>query len=85
MQQKQARLMSNFEGIEAPQQHILYDLSIEDLEERKAKARTFDCVKDISIYTGVKVETIFKKRTSGTKLKSTMLNKTFAVRVKKPN
>jgi len=42
--------------------HIVYDMSIEEVKERRLKARTFDNVIELSGFLGVTVETIFRNR-----------------------
>lgn len=60
--------------------HIVYDLSIKDLNERKEKAKTFDNAKQVADYLGVKTETVFRNRTVGKQI--TALNKKqYAVRI----
>lgn len=66
--------------IEQELKHIVYDLSIKDIEERKAKAKHFDTANEVVKYLGVRVETIFRNRAIGKKV--TALNKKqYAVRV----
>ncbi len=42
--------------------HIVYDMSIEEVRERKLKAQVFDNVVEVSGWLGVTVETIFRNR-----------------------
>ena len=42
--------------------HIVYDMSIEDLQERRFKAHVFDNAREVSGFLGVSVETIFRNR-----------------------
>lgn len=66
--------------IESELRHIVYDLSIKDLEERKAKAKKFDTANEVADYLVIKVETVFRNRIVGKKV--TALNKKqYAVRV----
>lgn len=66
--------------VESELRHILYDLSIKDVEERKSKAKTFDTANEVAAYLGVRVEMIFRNRVVGKKV--TALNKKqYAVRV----
>ena len=74
-----------FGEIENELQHIVYDLSIQDINERKAKAKTFDNANEAAAYLGVKVDVVFKNRMAGKKVKG-FNNRMFAIRViKKQN
>jgi hypothetical protein len=42
--------------------HIVYDMYICDLQERRLKAQVFDNVREVSGFLGVNVETIFRNR-----------------------
>jgi hypothetical protein len=42
--------------------HIVYDMSISDVQERRLKALVFDNVREVSGFLGVSVETIFRNR-----------------------
>jgi hypothetical protein len=42
--------------------HIVYDMSIEEVSERRTKAIVFDNVVELSGFLGVTVETIFRNR-----------------------
>jgi len=42
--------------------HIVYDMSIVDIQERRLKAQVFDNVREVSGFLGVNVETIFRNR-----------------------
>ena len=60
--------------------HIVYDMSIVDIQERRLKAHVFDNVREVSGFLGVSVETIFRNR----KPKKYIVgidNKKYAVRV----
>jgi hypothetical protein len=60
--------------------HIVYDMSIEDLQERRLKAHVFDNAREVSGFLGVSVETIFRNR----KPKKYIIgvdNKKYAVRI----
>ncbi len=60
--------------------HIVYDLSIKDLNERKQKAKIFDNAKEVAAYLGVKIETVFRNRTVGKQI--TGINKKqYAIRL----
>lgn len=52
--------MNQEEGI----RHIVYDLSIKNLDERKAKAIHFDTANQVAHFLGCKVDTVFKKKNS---------------------
>lgn len=73
-----------FGEIENELQHIVYDLSIKDINERKAKAKTFDNANEAAAYLGVKVDVVFRKRVAGKKIKG-INNKLFAVRIIRKN
>jgi ribosomal protein L35AE/L33A len=73
-----------FGEIENELQHIVYDLSIEDIKERKEKAKTFDNANEAAAYLGVKVDVIFRNRTTGKKVKG-INNRIFAVRIIRKN
>jgi hypothetical protein len=66
--------------IENELQHIVYDLSIQDVNERKEKAKLFDNANEAAAYLGVKVDVIFRNRTTGKKVKG-INNRIFAVRI----
>lgn len=51
--------------IEEGLSHIVYDLSIENLEERKQKAKHFDTANQVAKYLGVKLDTVFRNRMAG--------------------
>jgi hypothetical protein len=60
--------------------HIVYDMSISDVQERRLKALVFDNVREVSGFLGVSVETIFRNR----KPKKYLIgldNKKYAVRI----
>jgi len=42
--------------------HIVYDMSIVDIQERRLKAQVFDNVREVSGFLGVNVETIYRNR-----------------------
>jgi len=42
--------------------HIVYDMSICDIQQRRLKALVFDNVVEVSGFLGVNVETIFRNR-----------------------
>lgn len=42
--------------------HIVFDLQIEDLEERRIKAKEFNNANEVAAYLGVAVEVIFRNR-----------------------
>lgn len=60
--------------------HIVYDMSIEDLKERKLKAQVFDNVVEVSGFLGVSVENIFRNR-KPKKYIVGLDNKKYAVRI----
>jgi len=65
--------------IENELQHIVYDLSIEDVNERREKAKLFDNANEAAAYLGVKVDVVFRNRKVGKKVKG-INNRYFAVR-----
>jgi ribosomal protein L35AE/L33A len=73
-----------FGEIENELQHIVYDLSIEDINERKAKAKLFDNANEAAAYLGVKTDVIFRNRTTGKKVKG-INGHQFAVRIIRKN
>lgn len=73
-----------FGEIENELQHIVYDLSIQDVNERKAKAKLFDNANEAAAYLGVKVDVVFKNRIAGKKIKGINGHK-FAVRIIRKN
>jgi hypothetical protein len=60
--------------------HIVYDMSIEDIQERRLKAIVFDNVVEASSFLGVNVETIFRNRKPKKYIKG-LDNKKYAVRI----
>jgi len=60
--------------------HIVYDMSIEDIQERRLKAIVFDNVVEASSFLGVNVETIFRNRKAKKYIKG-LDNKKYAVRI----
>jgi hypothetical protein len=60
--------------------HIVYDMSIEDIQERRLKAQVFDNVVEVSGFLGVSVETIFRNR-KPKKYINGVDNKKYAVRI----
>lgn len=45
--------------------HIVYDMSIEDVSQRKLKSRHFNNAVEVAAYLGVRVTSIFNNRTAG--------------------
>lgn len=66
--------------IENELEHIVFDLSIEDIKERKEKAKRFDNANEAAAYIGVKVDVIFRNRKVGKQVRG-ISGKKFAVRV----
>lgn len=66
--------------IENELQHIVYDLSIVDVNERRERAMLFDNANQAAAYLGVKVDVIFRNRKVGKQVRG-INNKKFAVRV----
>lgn len=73
-----------FGEIENELQHIVYDLSIQDVNERKQKAKLFDNANEAAAYLGVKVDVVFKNRVAGKKVKG-INNKFYAIRIIRKN
>ena len=69
-----------FGEIENELQHIVYDLSIQDVNERKQKAKLFDNANEAAAYLGVKVDVVFKNRIVGKRIKG-INNKSYSIRV----
>ena len=55
--------------IENELEHIVYDLSIEDVNERREKAKLFDNANEAAAYLGVKVDVVFRNRKVGKKIR----------------
>lgn len=62
--------------------HILYDLSIEDINERKAKAKEYANAKEVADYLGVRIERVWRNRMPNRRIKA-LNNKEYCVRIKK--
>jgi hypothetical protein len=60
--------------------HIVYDMSILDIQERRLKAQVFDNVREVSGFLGASVETIFRNRKPN-KYINGIDNKKYAVRI----
>lgn len=60
--------------------HIVYDMSIDDIQERRLKALVFDNVVELSAFLGVNVETIFRNRKPKKYIKG-LDDKKYAVRM----
>ena len=60
--------------------HIVYDMSIGDVQERRLKALVFDNVVELSGFLGVNVETIFRNRKPKKYIKG-LDDKKYAVRI----
>lgn len=74
---------AQFYGIlEEGVKHIVYDLSIEDMEERKEKAIICDSVKDVVVLLKVRNDVVFRNRVAGKKIKG-INGKYYAVRILK--
>ncbi len=61
--------------------HYLYDLSIENMEERKEKRQRFDTVKKLAAFIGVPPDEIYDKRTVGRKIFGPRHQRWYAVRI----
>ena len=64
-------------------EYLVYDLSIEDFEERRAKAVTYRSGKCVCNFMGYTPNKISDLRQVGRKVTSRIDGKTYAVRVKK--
>lgn len=60
--------------------HIVYDMSIEDLAERRTKAQVFDNVVEVSGFLGVTVDMVFRNRKPKKYIKA-LNGKMYAVRM----
>ena len=70
-------------NIENAVAYLVYDLSIEDIEERRSKAVTFRSGKCVCNFMGYPPNKIVDLRQVGRKVVSRNDGKTYAVRVKK--
>jgi hypothetical protein len=61
--------------------HIVYDLSIENIDERKAKAKQFDNALQVAKYLGCTPKRVFNNRIPGKRIFSDLMNREFAVRI----
>ena len=66
--------------LESSLKHIVYDLSIEDLTERKAKAKILDGSGQVAAYLGINIETVWKNRMPKKKVKG-INGRMYAIRV----
>jgi hypothetical protein len=66
--------------LESDLKHIVYDLSIEDLTERKAKAKILDNSGQVASYLGINIETVWKNRMPKKKVKG-INGRMYAIRV----
>lgn len=66
--------------LESSLKHIVYDLSIENLEERKAKAKILEGSNQVASYLGINIETVWKNRIPKKKVKG-INGKMFAIRI----
>jgi hypothetical protein len=70
--------------IENELEHIVYDLSIEDLDERKRKAQVFENAVRVAEFLKVKVDVVFKNRVAPKRIKG-VDGRNYAVRVLNKN
>lgn len=61
--------------------HIVYDLSILNMELRKSKAKRFNSALEVAAFLGCTPKKIFNNRTPGKRIFSVFLRREFAVRV----
>jgi len=73
-----------FGEIENELEHILYDLSIQDVNERKEKAQRFENANRVAEFLKVKVDCVFRNRKVGKKVLG-IDNKYYAIRVENKN
>ena len=66
--------------LESSLKHIVYDLSIEDLEERKAKAKILEGSGQVAAYLGINIETVWKNRMPQKKVKG-INGRMYAIRI----
>lgn len=71
-------------AIENELEHILYDLSIQDVNERKEKAQRFENANRVAEFLKVKVDCVFRNRKVGKKVLG-VDNKYYAIRVENKN
>ena len=69
----------DFREIDLHVPHLVYDLSIENTEERKAKAQKFDNAKMVAAFLGCSVDTVFRNRVPKKQIKG-INGKMYAVR-----
>ncbi len=67
-------------AIENELEHILYDLSIQDVNERKEKAQRFENANRVAEFLKVKVDCVFRNRKVG-KYVVGVDNRKYAIRV----
>lgn len=63
--------------------YVVYDLSIMDMEQRKAKAMHFPSASKLANYLGTDRRQINKQRQIGVKTYAPRINKTVAIRIDK--
>lgn len=61
--------------------HIIYDLSIADVEERREKAIKAENARNVSILLGCTLKAVFENRIPGKTITSPFYGKKFAVRI----
>lgn len=61
--------------------HVVYDLGIDNLMERRQKAKQFDSAREVAIHLGVTMKKVFNNRAPETRIHSPFYNRDFAVRV----
>lgn len=79
------RPMTFEETNEQSQPHWLYDLSIEDLEERRLKKQWFPGGHKLANFIGVPPKDIYDKRAPGHKIFSKRHNRWYAIRLANKN
>lgn len=68
--------------LEHKKEHILYNLSIQNIQERKRKAIILYNAQDVAVFLGVTVEKVFKNRYPGKTITSCYNNQCFAIRLR---
>jgi len=63
--------------------HVLYDLTIADVEERRRKATRLESARHVSTFLGIDPRKVFFNRLPGTRVWSPFLQKHFAIRIAK--
>lgn len=63
--------------------HILYDVSIPSIEERRKQAQIFPSAKHVANFLGIPPNQLYPFRTPGKRVKHRVTGKEYAVRIKR--